>query len=217
MRRKAGDIVLLFNGRDGEWAAALAVARKKQVSFALVQQQRPQDPLPDVTLLFAPLKAGPLEFLVEKATELGVGVLRPVLTRRTAVRRINHARLAAIATEAAEQCERLTVPRIDELRPLDALLDEWPQGHPQQRLLFLDEGAARDAAAKPIVITARHAPAPVALLIGPEGGFDAAEQQRLRGLPYAMPTVLGPRILRAETAALAALACWQAMSGDWRG
>jgi 16S rRNA (uracil1498-N3)-methyltransferase len=217
MRRAAGDVVLLFNGRDGEWAATISVPKKKQVSFTLVQQQRKQDPLPDVTLLFAPLKAGPIEFLVEKATELGVGTLMPVSTRRTVVHRVNLKRLTAIAVEAAEQCERLTVPHIHELRSLETALDDLATATLQPRLLFLDEGAARDTAAKPIADVARDIGAPIAFLIGPEGGFDAAEQRALRSLPFAVPTILGPRILRAETAGLAALACWQALSGDWRG
>lgn len=217
MRRGPGDNVALFNGRDGEWNATIEVRTKRQVTFVVVARLRPQGTEPDLWLMFAPLKAARLEMMIEKATELGVSALVPVMTRRTVVNRVNHRRLEAIVMEAAEQCERLTVPAIAVLRPLDAVLGDWPtQQAGQRRLFFLDEGAARGAGA-PFIATAMHGiGGRAAILVGPEGGFDPDEQRLLRGLPYVSPLVLGPRILRAETAALAALACWQATQGDWR-
>ncbi|TAK99684.1 MAG: 16S rRNA (uracil(1498)-N(3))-methyltransferase [Rhodospirillaceae bacterium] len=216
MRRGPGGRVALFNGRDGEWHATIDVRTKRQVTFVVAERLRHQGTEPDLWLMFAPLKAARLEMMVEKATELGVSALVPVITRRTVVNRVNHRRLEAIVMEAAEQCERLTVPTIAALRPLDMALGDWPAGEAgQRRLFFLDEGSARDASAPPAMIAMHGASGRAAILVGPEGGFDPDEQRLLRGLPYVSPLVLGPRILRAETAALAALTCWQAAQGDW--
>jgi len=216
MRRGAGDEVAVFNGRDGEWSAVMDVVKKRHVSFTVHAQRRPQSAEPEIALLFAPLKAGPLEFLVEKATELGVSALMPVITRRTVVNRINHRRLEAVAMEAAEQCERLTVPSIAAPRPLDEVLAEWAADQ-KRRLLFLDEGVARDGGATPIAAVLSGKDRFAAILVGPEGGFAPDEQDFVRRQTYITSVVLGPRILRAETAALAALSCWQALQGNARG
>jgi len=216
MRRGAGDSVVLFNGRDGEWSASLVARSKKHVAFQVNAQIRPQASEPDVWLIFAPLKSGPMEFVVEKATELGVSALMPVFTRRTVVHRVNVQRLTSIAVEAAEQCERLTVPSIAAPRPLGEVLAPWAQGQESRRLFFLDEGAARTKDTASLADAMAGARGPAAILVGPEGGFDGEEQAMLRQLKTVTPVILGPRILRAETAALAALSCWQAMAGDWQ-
>ena len=217
MRRGDGDQVILFNGRDGEWEAQLDIPSKRQVSFVVAAQTKPQAGIPDIWLMFAPLKTARLELLAEKATELGVSALVPVTTRRTVIQRVNARRLTAIVTEAAEQCERLTVPAILNARPLGEVLKEWPEQEISTRhLYFLDEGAVRTCDATPIAQgLAKERAGPVAILVGPEGGFTDDERDMLRGLPYVTPLIMGPRILRAETAALAALACWQALQGDW--
>jgi 16S rRNA (uracil1498-N3)-methyltransferase len=213
MRRGAGDAVVLFNGRDGEWQATLKMQAKKRAAFDVGTQRRAQEPTPDVWLLFAPLKAARLEMMIEKATELGVSALAPVTTRRTVVGNVNARRLEATAIEASEQCERLTVPNLMPARQLLSVLAEWDK---DRRLFFMDEGAARDASAPPLIEGLRGQTGPAAILVGPEGGFDPDEQRHLRAQSFVKPLVLGPRILRAETAALAALACWQAVNGDWR-
>lgn len=213
MRRGAGDAVVLFNGTDGEWQATLKLQGKKRAAFDVATQRRPQQPAPDVWLLFAPLKAARLEMMIEKATELGASALVPVTTRRTVVGNVNTRRLEATAIEAAEQCERLTVPTIAPPRQLTAVLADWDQS---RHLFFMDEGAARDATASSLLEGLHAYTGPAAILVGPEGGFDPDEQRHLRAQSFVKPLVLGPRILRAETAALAALACWQAVNGDWR-
>lgn len=210
MRRGPGDSVILFNGRDGEWEGTITALRKAGGAVRLVRLTRPQQAEPDLWLLFALLKKAPLDNLVVKATELGVSVLWPVSTRHTVVARVNVARLRAQVVEAAEQCERLTVPDIHAPQPLDAALDAWPR---DRRLFVCDETGG----GAPIMdALARAAPGPAAFLLGPEGGFARSELDRLRELPFATLVGLGPRVLRADTAALAALACWQAKLGDWR-
>ena len=217
MRRAHGDEVALFNGRDGEWGATLALGSKKKVTFIVAKLRRVQDTAPDVWLIFAPLKAARLEMLVEKATELGVSALKPVLTQRTVVRRVNVRRLESIAMEASEQCERLSVPAVDDARPLVEILDQVASDSgARRRLFFLDEGAARTKDAPPLALALSAAQGPAALLVGPEGGFTPEEQHHIRRLPFVSPMILGPRLLRAETAAIAALACWQALAGDWK-
>lgn len=208
MRLGAGAAVLLFNGRDGEWQATVTVPAKRSVHFAVRGQSRAQSPAPDLWLAFAPVKR--LDFLVEKASELGVAALQPVFTRHTAITRVNLDRLNANAREAAEQCERLTVPVIHEPVSLDAFMTAWPTG---RRLYFLDEtgGGAPIAAA----LSGGSPATPAGFLTGPEGGFAQSELDALRHLPFATAVDLGPRVLRAETAALAAVACWQALLGDW--
>jgi 16S rRNA (uracil1498-N3)-methyltransferase len=209
MRAKSGNRVLLFNGRDGEWLAQIGQASKRGVTATCLSQTRPQAGEPDIWLAFAPIKKTPADYLVQKATELGVSCLLPVFTRRTIVARVNLERMAANAAEAAEQSERLTVPEIREAVDLDKLLDSWPK---ERRLYFCDEGGE----AKPLADVARSANGPAAILTGPEGGFDPAEREILRGQSFVVPVTLGPRILRADTAALAALSVWQSTAGDWR-
>jgi len=207
MRVGAGKTVALFNGRDGEWHAAVTVPAKRRVNFTLLQQTRAQTQEPDLWLAFAPVKRA--EFLVEKASELGVSALLPVFTRHTDVNRVNVTRLRANAVEAAEQCERLSVPTVHEPVSFDAFISAWPH---DRRLYFLDETGA----GAPIAAVLRDAtPAPAGFLTGPEGGFAQSELDALRQLPFATALGLGPRILRAETAALAAVTCWQALLGDW--
>ncbi|MEC9177559.1 MAG: 16S rRNA (uracil(1498)-N(3))-methyltransferase [Pseudomonadota bacterium] len=209
MRRGAGDSLLLFNGRDGEWRASLAPVGKRAMAAWPAEQTRPQPPAAGPWLVFGLLKKGPSELIVEKATELGAARISPVRTARTAAERVKDARLTAHAVEAAEQCERLDLPRIDPLRPLDAVLAAWPT---ERRLLV----AAERAAAPPLATRLLREPSPTShpdgLLIGPEGGFDDWELDRLRELPFCSLVSLGPRILRAETAAIAALACWQSLA-----
>lgn len=208
MRRKPGDTLRLFNGRDGEWAAAVAAADKRACRLAVDRRTRPQADVPDIWHCFAPIKKSPLDYLVEKTTELGVRRLRPVITERTENRRVNTARLADVAREAAEQCECLAIPDIDAPVSLQDLLAAWPD---ERTLLFLDE--TRDA--EPLAVrAAAHAGRPAALITGPEGGFTPAERQWLLDHPAAVPCSLGPRLLRAETAAAAALAIWQSVAGD---
>jgi 16S rRNA (uracil1498-N3)-methyltransferase len=209
LRAKAGDRVLLFNGRDGEWQAEIAVAGKHGVSLDVRTQTLPQVSVPDLWLAFAPVKKTPSDYLVQKATELGVSKLQPVFTRRTIVTRINQERLLANVVEAAEQSGRLTVPDIGEATALDKALAAWPR---QRALFFCDEGGD----AVPLADAARKAgDGSAAILTGPEGGFDPAERESLRALSFVTPVSLGPRILRADTAALAALAIWQSVKGDW--
>ena len=205
MRAKTGQRVLLFNGRDGEWLAEIATARRG-VTLTSLKQTEPQAGVPDLWLLFAPVKKTPADYLVQKATELGVSKLQPVFTRRTIVTRVNQERLLANAVEAAEQSGRLSVPEIGEAAKLEKILAAWPK---DRRLHFCDESGD----AKPLAEVAGAAPA--AILTGPEGGFDPAERAALRALPFVTPVTLGPRILRADTAALAALAIWQSVRGDW--
>jgi len=208
LRAKSGNRVLLFNGRDGEWLAQIGQASKRGVTATCLARTRPQIDGPDIWLAFAPIKKTPADYLVQKATELGVSRLLPVFTRRTIVSRVNLERMAANAAEAAEQSERLTVPEIREPADLDMLLASWPK---ERRLYFCDEGGD----AKPLAEVARGASGPAAILTGPEGGFNPAERDLLRTQSFVVPVTLGPRILRADTAALAALAIWQSTAGDW--
>jgi 16S rRNA (uracil1498-N3)-methyltransferase len=214
MRRASGDPVRLFNGRDGEWAAEVRLVGKKGVALAPTRQTQAQDAAAQVTLAFAPLKAQRLDMLIEKATELGVGVLAPVITARTIVTKVKDERLRTIAIEAAEQCERTTVPEIAPAMSWDAFVAHLraAQG---TRVYFMDEAGARDGSASPVTAMCPNVPA--LIVVGPEGGFTPDEASALRAVPGAMALRLGPRILRAETAAIAALAAWQALAGDWRG
>ncbi|RAK60033.1 16S rRNA (uracil(1498)-N(3))-methyltransferase [Phenylobacterium hankyongense] len=209
MRLAPGDELSVFNGRHGEWRAAVAKVGKRAVSVALTAQARPQASGSDLELVIAVVKRGRLETIVEKAAELGAARVRPVFTERTNADRVRVERLAAIATEAAEQTGRLDVPEICEPVKLEKLVAGWPEG---RRLLFCDE--AGDAA--PALAALRGQPeGPWSILIGPEGGFSAKEREMLRALPYATPAGLGPRILRADTAAISAMTLWQAALGDW--
>jgi 16S rRNA (uracil1498-N3)-methyltransferase len=214
MRRDDGAPLLLFNGRDGEWRATLQARGKKAAVAEVGERTREQVAEPDIWLCFAPLKRARIDYVAEKATELGVAVLQPMITHHTIVERVNVERLRANAVEAAEQTERLSVPEVRAPLPLERLLADWPAG---RRLLVCDEtgGGPPIAGALADLDDAARA-APWALVIGPEGGFDAAELAGLRRIKDVMSVGLGPRILRADTAALAALACWQALVGDWQ-
>lgn len=210
MRRAVGDEVLVFNGRDGEWRATIEVAGKRGVILRPTVQERPQAFGPHLDLVIALVKRSRVETIVEKAAELGARRVRLVVTERTNAERTRIDRLSAIAAEAAEQTGRLDVPEIVEPVKLAKLIEGWDAS---RRLLFCDE--AGDA--KPVLAALDGAPpAPWAILIGPEGGFSPAEREALRNLPYATPATLGPRILRADTAAISALTLWQAAQGDWR-
>jgi len=204
LRLRTGAQVKLFDDRTGEWLAEIVEAGKKRVSLRLVAKLREREPVPDVWLLFAPIKRGRIDWLVEKATELGAARLVPVVTRRTIVDKLNLERLRAHIVEAAEQCERTALPELAEPQKLAHLLGDWPN----RTLFFADEGggeAMLDAAS----------PGPAAILIGPEGGFTDEERAAIRALPQAKQVSLGPRILRADTAAIAALGLWMAAAGDW--
>ena len=210
MRLAPGAAVSLFNGRDGEWSARIVSFGRGACSAAVEMQLRPQAAEPDVWLLFAPVKRAPLDFLVQKAVELGVSRLQPVVTGHTDVSRVNTERLRANVIEAAEQCGRLSLPEVEEPLAFAAALAGWPAG---RRLLV----CAESGPARPIGAVLSEAPAgDFGLMIGPEGGFTTSELDALRKLPFVTPISLGPRILRAETAAVAALACWQSVLGDWR-
>ncbi len=217
LRLGPGACLALFNGRDGEWLARIDGLGKGWASLTVESLRREQTSVPDVWLLFAPIKRARLDFLVEKAVELGVARLQPVMTERTVVSRVNHERLAANAREAAEQCERLDLPEIGEARRLFDLFDGWPEG--RRLLICAESGASRPIAevlAEAAGDTSGQPASRWALLTGPEGGFGQSELDALRKLPFVTPVGLGPRVLRADTAALAALACWQAWLGDGR-
>lgn len=211
MRRAVGDEVLVFNGRHGEWRATIEVLGKRGVILRLSTHERPQAYGPDLDLVVALVKRSRVETIVEKAAELGARRVRLLITERTNAERTRVDRLIAIATEAAEQTGRLDVPEIFEPVKLSRLIEDWES---PRRLLFCDE--AGDA--KPVLEALAGAePAPWSILIGPEGGFSQSERNALRNLSYATPATLGPRILRADTAAISALTLWQAAQGDWRG
>lgn len=208
MRLSAGDELLVFNGREGEWRARVASVGKRAVALELVAQERPQATGPDLDLVIALVKRARLETIVEKAAELGARRVRPVITERTNADHTRVDRLQAIATEASEQTGRLDVPQVLEPLKLEKLIAGWEAG---RKLLFCDE--AGDA--QPLLAAVEEG-GPWAILIGPEGGFSPREREVLRALPYATPATLGPRILRADTAAISALTLWQAALGDWR-
>lgn len=203
MRLGEGAPLLLCDDDTGEWRATIEEVRKKAVSLTVEEQLRPREPVPDLWLLVAPVRRARFEWLVEKATELGVDRIVPVLTRRSVVDRVKPERLAAIAREAAEQCARTALPQIADARPLEDALDDWPSS---RALYFADETGGAPA------LTAFAAgPASAAILIGPEGGFDPAERAQILAHPAAIGIGLGPRILRAETAAIAAATLWTAV------
>ncbi len=207
MRQGQRAQVLLFNGRDGEWLAEVSEVRKKGGTLTCAAQTRDQRMPPDLWLVFAPIKKARTDFIVEKAAELGAARICPVQTDFTNSERIRQDRLQAHAIEAAEQCGGTYVPPVDDLQKLSALLDGW---NPARRILFCDEALA-DGTAQDLP----QQPGPWAILIGPEGGFSEPERARLAALPHAHATRLGPRILRADTAAVAALTLWQSALGDW--
>jgi len=213
LRLGAGDEVAVFNGRDGEWRARIDGAGKGWTSLALVDRLRAPTAEPDVWMAFAPIKRARIDFLAQKATELGASVLWPVLTRRTIVDRVNTDRLAANAVEAAEQTDRLTVPAVRAPSKFDRFIEEWPAERP---LIVCDETHAGQPLVAALAAPSLQGSSAVGFLIGPEGGFADEELDRLRGLPFVTSVSLGPRLLRADTAALAVLAAWQAIAGDWR-
>lgn len=210
LRLKPGARVLLFNGRDGEWAGEVAEVTKKVVRLIAAEQTRRQRPVPDLHYLFAPLKRARLDYMAQKATEMGASMLRPVITRHTIAERVNLDRLRANAIEAAEQCGLLGIPDVEPPSKLGAVLDAWDPARP---LIYCDEAAP---IASPLDALARIPRGPLALLIGPEGGFAPEERDGLRARPFVTVISLGPRVMRADTAAVAALAVVNAAIGDWR-
>jgi 16S rRNA (uracil1498-N3)-methyltransferase len=206
MRMAVGDELLLFDGSSGEWIARIAEIGKKRTALSVERRTREPEAIPDMWLAFAPVKRAQTDWLVEKATELGVARLMPVMTQRTVVERVRLERLEAIAIEAAEQCGRTRLPEIAEPVTLKHLLD---QRDASRTLYFADEGGGEPVASI-------FKPGPALILTGPEGGFTDEERARVRAAPNAIAISLGPRILRAETAALAALAAYMALVGDWR-
>ena len=210
MRLEDGAHVRVFNGRDGEWLCVLRQETGKKVSILPERQTRGQTTPPDLVLLFAPLKKTRTDFVVEKACELGVCRIQPVMTERTQSSRVRSDRLQATVIEAAEQTERMDVPTVESDVSLFEVLSNWEAGRP---LYYCDEAGG----ARPMAETLRQAaPGPAGVLIGPEGGFSPAERERLRSCDFVIPVTLGPRILRAETVAVSALTLWQALVGDWR-
>jgi 16S rRNA (uracil1498-N3)-methyltransferase len=210
LRMKPGDPLALFNGRDGEFAARIEMVGRGKAAVKLGVQRRTQRNEGDLWLLFAPVKRARIDYLVEKSVELGVSQIHPVMTARTVASRVNLARLKANMIEAAEQSERLSVPMLHPLRKLATALADWPAG---RSLVLADEtgGAPPTYEALGFLPTG-----PCAVLIGPEGGFADSELDALKKLAFVLPVGLGPRVLRADTAALAALSVIQAVAGDWR-
>ena len=207
MRVGAGDIVILCDDMTGEWTARVVDAGKRDVLLEVADHLRPREAVPDLWLCPALLKKDRFDLVLEKATELGAGRIQPLVTRRCVADKLNLERARAITTEAAEQCARTALPQLAEPVKLDALLAGWPEG---RVLFFADENGGAPAAEA----FAGHT-GPAAILTGPEGGFDEAERAAIRAHPAARPITLGPRILRGETAAIAALAAWMATAGDW--
>jgi len=209
MRVKEGDAVLLFDGLNGEWAARPEQIRKRDLILRCTKQTRPLETVPDFWLCAAPIKKGRIDLVAEKACELGVARLVPVRTERSVVDKVNLDRLQSHLVEAAEQCGRTALPELAALVTLPKLLEDWPS---ERTLFFADE-----LGGQPLTAAFTANPGPAALLVGPEGGFTTQERALIRSLPAARAISLGPRILRAETAAIAATACWMANNGDWRG
>ena len=209
LRMAEGAELLVFNGRDGEWLARVAAKTKKTVRLEAVEQTRPQPATPDLVYCFAPLKVGRLDYLVQKAVEMGAGVLQPVITQHTQLAKIGVDRLQANAVEAAEQCGILAIPKVLEPQKFVALLASWDK---ERRLIFCDEDSSTN---NPLPALQAVQEQKLALLVGPEGGFSEDERRQLRALPFVTAIPLGLRILRADTAAVAALAVIQATIGDW--
>jgi len=210
LRLKPGDHVLLFNGADGEWCTRLTALGKKTGAATPEHQTRPQEAGPDLHYLFAPIKRARLDYMAQKATEMGVSVLQPVITRRTVAERVNTERLQANAIEAAEQCGILRIPEVRAPQKLDGLLRQWDKA---RLLIFADEAAPT---ASPLEALAGQSARPLAVLIGPEGGFEPEERAHLLQQTYVIPLSLGSRVMRADTAAVACLALVNAVLGDWR-
>ncbi|WP_237152295.1 16S rRNA (uracil(1498)-N(3))-methyltransferase [Oryzibacter oryziterrae] len=212
LRLEAGADVLVFNGRDGEWRGQLHVASRKSAELIDLKASRPQPKDPDLLYLFAPLKHARLDYMVQKAVEMGVGRMKPVITQHTQASRVNIERMRANVIEAAEQCGVLHVPQVEDEEKLDKLLARFARDEPGRRLIFCDEG---ENSTNPWPVLSALPRGPLAVLLGPEGGFSEAERTTLHALPFVTIIPLGPRILRADTAAVAALTVVQAALGDW--
>lgn len=213
MRQGAGNEVSLFNGKDGEWAGVITEVDKKATRLEISDHLKSQPKGQDLWLAFAPIKRARIDFVAQKATELGASRLIPIKTERTVVSRVKTSRLLANAKEAAEQSERLTIPEVEDLVSLDALLSGWPE---ERKLLFCDEEKTGPPALMALTTHDRKPAAhPWGILIGPEGGFSDPERNRIRAHKFCVPATLGPRLLRADTAMLSALSLWQAALGDW--
>lgn len=209
MRYGTGDLVSVFNGQDGEWNAEIVSVTKKKIMLTLIASSKPQKASPDLWLVAAPLRSGKTEFVVEKATELGISRFTPISTQFTVANSVNQSRLEATAIEAAEQCERMDIPVIEPLMPLDKLLGKWDKS---RTIVYGDEsGAGKEA--KTLLPDLPHGK--YAVMVGPEGGFAKSELEILRGLDYTAGLSMGPRILRADTAAIAAVTLLQSWLGDW--
>jgi len=206
MRLKVGDPILLFDNRSGEWLGTIAEAGKRAATIRIDRQMRPIETVPDLWLCFAPVKKARLDWIIEKATELGVARLQPVITERTIVERVKQERLEAQIVEACEQCGRTALPELAEPVKLPQLLQGWPA---ERGLLFADEEGG-------VPFETVAAPAPAAILTGPEGGFTAREREALLASAAVTRMSLGPRTLRAETAAIAAISLWMGRHGDWK-
>ena len=206
LRLKEGAQLLLFDGRSGEWLGKIVLARKGRLKVVAEQRTREPEAIPDLWLAFAPVKRQGTDWLVEKATELGAARLIPVMTQRTVAERVRLDRLESIAIEAAEQCGRTRLPEIAEPLPLARFLESRD---PARVLYFADESGGEP-------VTSTFTPGPACIMIGPEGGFAPEEAAAIRAAPNAVAVSLGPRILRAETAALASIAAWMSLAGDWR-
>ena len=212
LRLGTGDRLLAFNDRDGEYEVEIAATAKKSVSLDVVRQTRPSEALPTLILMFAPVKRVRIDLIAEKATELGVGEIQPVMTEYTSVTRVNTDRMDAIAIEAAEQTGRLTVPDIRPPVPFKRMFEGWPE---LRHLVFCDEGLSGTGECN-MADRVAGLSGPAAILVGPEGGFSQAERETLNAIGNAVPVSLGPNVLRADTAVVAALSIWQATAGDWR-
>lgn len=210
LRMNVADEILVFDGESGEWRAKLAQVKKRHVVLQVLEQVRPQDSGPDIDYLFAPLKRARLDYMVQKSVEMGVRSLQPVLTRYTVAERVNGDRMLANAIEAAEQCGVLRIPDVAKPQKLTAILAQWD---PQKPLIFCDEAAG---ISDPVMALKDVPPGPLGVLIGPEGGFAPEERTLLRSIGPAVTISLGPRIMRADTAAVAALTLVNAVLGDWR-
>lgn len=213
MRVNVGQQVTLFNGRDGEWQASVSDAHKKHANLTIESQSRCQDKEPDLWLVFAPIKKGRLDFMVQKATEMGASHLVPMMTDYTNLDRMKEERLRANVLEAAEQCDRLQVPTLSDLRQLESVLKEWPD---ERMIMFCDEDLSGMSATEALAAAdTKGSPKPWGIFIGPEGGFSPSEREMIKAHKNCVVVSLGPRILRADTAAIAAMSLWQTALGDW--
>ncbi len=208
LRRQVGDTLRVFNGETGEWRAEISDIDRKHVSLKILEQLRAPQACPDIWLCFAPVRRNRIGFILEKGTELGVARFQPVITARTQFPKLRIDKMESQIIEAAEQTERLDLPELFETRELTQLLADWPKG---RTLIFADEAGN----SSPALETLQNLSGPAALLIGPEGGFTPQERDQLRASAFVQPVSLGPRILRADTAALSLLTLWQATQGDW--